>query len=156
MADSTIKRVTAANAAALAACAALSAQCFAQKPAQQWGVDQLAQHLTQNDNALFAAFADQQLVAFALFTLVKGEGELLSICSDPARRRAGHARKLLSHAITALKPKKLLLEVAADNLAALRLYEGLGFREMGRRKAYYAAENGPKVDAIVMTLSHAK
>ena len=31
-----------------------------------------------------------------------------------------------------------MLEVAASNMAAIALYERLGFRQVGRRKGYYA------------------
>lgn len=150
-----IAQVEVAEAEVLAACAALSVRSFSAS-AQRWRADQLAQHLTQNDNALFAAFRGDDVVAFALFTQQAGEGELASICSDPVMRRQGHARLLMVHALNALQPQQLILEVAADNLAAISLYEGLGFREIARRNAYYSAENGPATDALVMALSHAK
>ena len=41
------------------------------------------------------------------------------------------------------------LEVFADNEQAIRLYEKLGFREVGRRKNYYRAEHE---DALLMTV----
>ena len=42
------------------------------------------------------------------------------------------------------------LEVAADNLAARRLYESCGFQEISLRKAYYTRKNAFAVDAIIM------
>jgi ribosomal protein S18 acetylase RimI-like enzyme len=42
----------------------------------------------------------------------------------------------------------MFLEVRAGNLAARRLYRGLGFRDLGVRRGYY----GPGQDAIVMEL----
>jgi len=41
------------------------------------------------------------------------------------------------------------LEVFADNEQAIRLYEKLGFRQVGRRKNYYRAEHE---DALLMTV----
>jgi ribosomal-protein-alanine N-acetyltransferase len=49
--------------------------------------------------------------------------------------------------------KRLFLEVAADNAAALRLYKGLGFAAVGRRKAYYRRPGGQPVDAVVLALA---
>ena len=43
--------------------------------------------------------------------------------------------------------KRLFLEVAADNDAAVALYEGLGFKIAGARKAYYQRAGGENVDA---------
>ena len=40
--------------------------------------------------------------------------------------------------------KRLFLEVAADNDAAIALYEGLGFKIAGARKAYYQRAGGVK------------
>ena len=43
--------------------------------------------------------------------------------------------------------KRLFLEVAADNEAAVALYKGLGFKIAGARKAYYQRAGGKNVDA---------
>jgi ribosomal-protein-alanine N-acetyltransferase len=45
---------------------------------------------------------------------------------------------------------RVFLDVAADNVAALALYESLGFAEVGRRKSYYARGLDPRMDAIMM------
>ena len=42
-----------------------------------------------------------------------------------------------------------LKELFADNEQAIRLYEKLGFRQVGRRKNYYRAEHE---DALLMTV----
>jgi ribosomal-protein-alanine N-acetyltransferase len=47
----------------------------------------------------------------------------------------------------------LWLEVRPSNGRALRLYRRLGFREVGRRRAYYPAPGGAREDAIVMRLA---
>jgi ribosomal-protein-alanine N-acetyltransferase len=45
----------------------------------------------------------------------------------------------------------VFLEVRPSNRAACRLYESLGFNEIGRRKDYYPAANGHE-DAKVLAL----
>ena len=47
---------------------------------------------------------------------------------------------------------RLFLEVAEDNVAARALYERAGFGQIGRRKAYYAAPDGGRTDALVLAL----
>lgn len=84
-----------------------------------------------------------------------GEAEVLSIATRPDRRRRGVARTLMEAALTrarALGATRVFLEVAADNLAAQRLYASLEFAEVGRRKAYYARAQGPRADALVLAL----
>ncbi|MCU7808799.1 MAG: GNAT family N-acetyltransferase, partial [Candidatus Thiodiazotropha sp. (ex Semelilucina semeliformis)] len=44
------------------------------------------------------------------------------------------------------------LEVRSSNLAALKLYEDLGFVEIGQRKNYYPAADRAREDAVVMSL----
>ena len=44
----------------------------------------------------------------------------------------------------------MLLEVSAENAAALSLYRKLGFVEVGRRKAYYTHDDGTRTTALVM------
>ncbi len=44
---------------------------------------------------------------------------------------------------------ELFLEVAADNVAAIKLYEATGFQRVGLRKGYYPHPDGAK-DAVVM------
>ena len=46
--------------------------------------------------------------------------------------------------------KRMLLEVATDNAAALRLYGKLGFAKVGERKGYYPRPDGTPATAIVM------
>jgi ribosomal-protein-alanine N-acetyltransferase len=49
--------------------------------------------------------------------------------------------------------RRLYLEVAASNATALRLYQRLGFAEVGRRKNYYERPGNPPEDAINLSLA---
>jgi ribosomal-protein-alanine N-acetyltransferase len=46
--------------------------------------------------------------------------------------------------------RRLFLEVAADNPAALTLYGKLGFARLSERQGYYARPDGRPATAIVM------
>ena len=103
-----------------------------------------------------AIFADDDDRAFALFSLVLDEAELLTVAVDPTRHRQGLARATLGAAEAALATggvKTIHLEVAADNVAAISLYQTLDYRITGRRKAYYRRADGDRVDAVTMAKS---
>lgn len=92
---------------------------------------------------------------FALGRVIADESELLTLAVDPEDRRRGHARHCLTELIAAAAgrgARRMHLEVAADNAAALGLYEALGFEVTGRRKGYYTGGPSGPVDALSMTL----
>ncbi|WP_170573896.1 GNAT family N-acetyltransferase [Ruegeria atlantica] len=91
--------------------------------------------------------------AFALFQVILDEAELLTIATHPDRQRQGLARICMhdwqAKAIQ-LGATRALLDVAADNLPAIALYERCGYVPCARRKGYYQRGNTEKIDAIVM------
>ncbi len=79
-------------------------------------------------------------------------GDLLTIATDPESRGKGVARALIAAMTERMREKNLqwlTLEVRPSNEDALRLYRGLGFIEVGRRRNYYRS---PTEDAVLMTL----
>lgn len=92
-------------------------------------------------------------VAMGLFRAVGDEAEVLTLATDPAHRGRGLAGALLARAMDRLAAEgvtTLMLEVAADNPAARAVYDRAGFREIGRRRAYYPRPQGA-VDAQMMS-----
>jgi [ribosomal protein S18]-alanine N-acetyltransferase len=89
---------------------------------------------------------------FALCRNAADEAEILSLGVVPAARRGGVGRALL-RAIMARGSiggvRRLYLEVAEDNGAALGLYRAAGFLQVGRRPAYYRRPTGP-ASALVL------
>jgi ribosomal-protein-alanine N-acetyltransferase len=78
--------------------------------------------------------------------IASGEREILFIAVDPAYRRRGIAKRLLQNELDGSRGA-WFLEVRESNLAAIRLYETLGFQVAGRREEYYL---DPPEPAIVM------
>lgn len=90
-----------------------------------------------------------------LCRVVAGEGEILTLAVAPEARRQGLARALVAAAAGLAKQAKaaeMFLEVAVDNLPALRLYEQVGFQRAGLRRGYYDRGDGVRTDAVVMRL----
>ncbi|MDF7667654.1 ribosomal protein S18-alanine N-acetyltransferase [Orbaceae bacterium ESL0727] len=100
---------------------------------------------------------NNQLVGFCICHLVADEASLFNIAIDPAFRRQGLAKALLTSLINQLATqsshnpiKTIWLEVRASNQAAIHLYNSLGFNELTIRKNYYPAQGGKQEDAIIM------
>ncbi|MEM6588760.1 MAG: GNAT family N-acetyltransferase [Pseudomonadota bacterium] len=92
--------------------------------------------------------------AFALTRIVADEAELLTLATNPAHRRQGHARALLqtleAHASTQ-GAVTIFLEVSAQNDPAIALYLSASYEESARRTDYYTSPTGHRIDALILT-----
>jgi ribosomal-protein-alanine N-acetyltransferase len=83
--------------------------------------------------------------------LVADEVHILNVAVHPDRRRHGIGQLLMREALRearACAAEAVTLEVRRSNTGARRLYEGLGFEEVGVRRNYY----GRGEDALIMRL----
>ena len=87
--------------------------------------------------------------SYALFLNAGGVADLVSTATAMPFQRRGFAAWLLGESLSRLGAASVTLEVAVDNVAALALYECLGFVEAGRRRDYYRRPGG-RVDALVL------
>lgn len=97
-----------------------------------------------------------ETMAFIVGRLAADEAEILTLGVAASWQRQGIGRRLveaLGRAASKAEARRLYLEVAPDNLAALALYGRLGFKEVGRRKGYYERAGRPAVDAINLALA---
>lgn len=84
-----------------------------------------------------------------LWRRIFDEAEILTICVLPPWRRVGLGARLLEAAAGSSArggATTMFLEVAADNSAAIALYQSHGFTRIGVRKGYYGG-----VDALTMS-----
>ena len=91
------------------------------------------------------------LAGFLVARNVPPDWELENIVVAPTFRRMGIGKKLIDALLVQAQhtdSEAVFLEVRESNTAARCLYENLGFRETGRRKAYYA---NPSEDAVLYT-----
>jgi ribosomal-protein-alanine N-acetyltransferase len=90
---------------------------------------------------------------FVLARLAAGEGEILTVAVARTQRRSGLGWKLMDAVLRELhsaRAEALFLEVDETNIPAIALYRRLGFREVGKRPAYYDHDQGRKSAALVM------
>ncbi len=125
------------------AIAALERECFS----DPWPADMIGRML---DN-FTVALEGEELAGYLALSSVLDEGNIDNVAVSPSFRRRGVADTLVADALRRSREAglaALMLEVRAGNIAARRLYEKHGFREVGRRKNYYER---PREDAILMT-----
>ncbi|MDD5492664.1 MAG: ribosomal protein S18-alanine N-acetyltransferase [bacterium] len=93
-----------------------------------------------------------EIVGYAGYWQVVDELHLINIAVHPEYRRQGLGKHLLFYVLCdgkRLGLKRATLEVRASNLAAQRLYEQVGFKNIALRKSYYADN---LEDAVIMWL----
>lgn len=96
----------------------------------------------------------EEVIGHAIITMGAGEAHLLNVCIRASERGAGLGRRLVMHSLEKAYEagaEVLFLEVRPSNHVAARLYESMGFREVGVRRDYYPALLGHE-DARVLTL----
>lgn len=84
-----------------------------------------------------------------------GEAHILNVCVRPEFRCRGIGRQLLRYLLDrsrALGMAEAFLEVRPSNITAIRLYQSLGFEQVGVRRGYYQATGG-REDAAVLRLA---
>lgn len=85
-------------------------------------------------------------IGFISFFRAGDDIEVRKIGVLTAWRRHGVAKNLLDEALTAVPVKRCLIDVSAVNHEAIAFYAKAGFRELARRRNYYADGS----EAIVM------
>ena len=126
--------------------AELEKLCFS----DPWSENSVASEL-KNELSLWLVALDGTTVAgYVGSQSVLGESDMMNVAVHPDYRRQGIAEKLVTELVAALKEKGnhcLSLEVRASNEPAKKLYEKLGFSQVGRRPNYY---RNPKEDALIL------
>ena len=93
-----------------------------------------------------------QVIGYGIMSLGAGEAHILNVCVREQFRSLGFGRRMLEHLLeraAASGVTEAFLEVRPSNLAAIRLYQRLGFEQIGIRRGYYQAPDG-REDAIVL------
>lgn len=91
---------------------------------------------------------DRQIAGFIVARCIDKEWELENVAVRPDSRRLGLGRALVEYLLQFAREAsaaRVFLEVRESNQSARGLYLKLGFRETGRRPAYYSH---PVEDAI--------
>lgn len=96
--------------------------------------------------------AEGEILAYGVMSVAADEAHILTIVVAEYARRQGLGGKILEHLLGIARQRNastVLLEVRPSNEAAIKLYQRIGFSEIGIRKDYYPDANG-REDALVM------
>lgn len=116
-----------------------------------WTHGMVRQECLNQTSHFFLAFRSGILVGYAGFWLMLDEAHVTKVTVDTPYRRLGIGRQIMDFLLEQALLQGALcvrLEVRESNVAAQKLYHGLGFQETGRRTGYYSRTNE---DAIVMS-----
>lgn len=94
----------------------------------------------------------REVVGYGVMSVGAGEAHILNLCVAEGFRCRGVGRRLLLCLLEragAAGMGEAFLEVRPSNTAAIRLYQALGFEQVGTRRGYYQAVNG-REDAAVL------
>ena len=99
----------------------------------------------------FIAENSRHFIGYIGIKAVIDEGYITNVAVFPQYRNRGAATALIERVFGFAREKQLAfvsLEVRASNIAAITLYEKLGFKTEGRRRDFY---RNPREDALIMT-----
>ncbi len=126
--------------------AELETICFS----DPWSENSIAQELTNPLSLWLVAVEENRVAGDIGSQTVMGETDMMNVAVHPDFRRRGVAQDLIVNLVEALKAQHshcLTLEVRASNTPAIKLYEKLGFSQVGKRPGYYRK---PKEDAFIL------
>ena len=117
-----------------------------------WSEKSIASELNNALSLWIVAVEEEKVLGYVGSQTVMGETDMMNIAVHPDYRRQGIDEALVVSLVEALKEKgnhSLMLEVRTSNEPARKLYEKLGFTQVGLRKNYY---RNPREDACILRL----
>lgn len=88
---------------------------------------------------------NNKIIGFATYSIIYERGEIVDIIIEPKMRFRGYGLKLLNFIVEMIRKNgcvNITLEVNSTNVAAINLYNKLGFEVVAVRKKYYGENDG--------------
>lgn len=116
---------------------------------RSWTQKMLEEEFNSPFFACIVAKTGGEVAAYLSYHIIVSEYHIANLAVKENFRRKGVARRLIGELVSRAKNNGvsgITLEVSANNLAALSLYQNCGFLKSGLRKNYYGASD----DAVIM------
>jgi len=126
--------------------AQIETECFS----DPWSVRSITSELNNPLSLWFVAMNGEEVVGYVGSQSVLDEADMMNLAVSGLYRRQKIGEQLVELLIENLKKravKSLSLEVRISNEPAIRLYEKMGFVQVGRRPKYYT---NPREDALIL------
>ena len=126
--------------------AQLEQVCFS----DPWSLQSVTSEITNPLSLWLVAVEGTMVLGYIGSQSVLGEADMMNLAVSPAARGEGIGEKLVLSLMERLRANdvyRLTLEVRITNEPAIKLYEKLGFVQIGRRPNYY---HHPREDALIM------
>lgn len=115
-----------------------------------WSPEEFAKTLERSYTLALVAELDEKVVGFCILTNICNEGNIDNVAVDAHYRGKGIASELVAEMIACGESagvQDFTLEVRVGNVAAIRVYEKMGFVSEGIRPNFYEK---PTEDANIM------
>jgi ribosomal-protein-alanine N-acetyltransferase len=99
--------------------------------------------------------ADKQLMGYGLMSTRAGKAHILNLCVHPTWQHAGYGKHILEHLLSLAKEQDVqtvFLDVRLSNEIAIKLYDQMGFNQIGMRKNYYPNGKRRREHALMFAL----
>lgn len=116
-----------------------------------WNANTFVNELENENSYYLVAKINDEIVGFAGMKIILDEADIMNVVTKKDKRNLGIGFCILEKLIYIAKEKnikKLTLEVNEKNVAAIHLYEKLGFKQVAVRYKYYNNVD----DAVIMQL----
>ena len=129
------------------------------QPHDAWTYQTLVEMLAQDSMHMLMVYEQEdkadnnKVIGYCLYQVIFEQAEILRIGTHPDYQRQGIASQIfaqLNEELISNQVESLLLEVRADNFAAIALYQQQAFAVIHTRKNYYQVPHQPAVDALIM------
>ena len=117
---------------------------------RHWSRSSLADLFDSAASRVYIARAGERVVGFCACWLFEDELHVNLIAVAEDCRRQGIGARLMRHALAATAAVRATLEVRRSNVAAVRMYESLGFSVTAVRERYY---EDPIEDALILWMN---
>src|SRR5262245_44237887 len=101
------------------------------------------------------AWVGEEIIGYGVMSVGAGEAHILNLCVNAHFRCRGVGRRMLEYLVERARSAGMaeaFLEVRPSNTAAIRLYQSMGFEQVGIRRGDYQAVGG-REDASVLKLA---
>lgn len=122
-------------------------------PDDSWDISALQDLFARDYNHFFVVKELEKIIGYCIVQVMFDTAEVLRIGVGQGYQGKGFAKSLLNNVVIFLinlSVEKLLLEVRADNILAIHLYQSFGFLQIHCRKNYYRLQNGLTIDALIL------